>query len=151
LRPDEPIDRLLPELADLRVLRDPAGPVDDTLPAERPITVDDVLTFRLGWGMDFADSSAKPIDELWTGRELGFGPPHPARMPPPDVWLERLGSVPLQFQPGERWLYHTASQLLGVLIARAAGRSLAEVLTARILEPLGMTDTGFFEIGRAHV
>src|SRR5690606_28572849 len=52
LRPDEPIDRLLPELADLRVLRDPAGPVDDTVPAERPITVDDVLTFRLGWGMD---------------------------------------------------------------------------------------------------
>lgn len=141
---DEPVDRLLPELADRKVLRDPAGPLDDTVPAARPITVDDLLTFRLGWGMDFTDFSPKPFDEAWTERQLGFGPPTPARMPDPDTWLKRLGTSPLQFQPGDRWLYHVGSQVLGFLVARAAGRSLADVLTERVLEPLGMIDTDFF-------
>lgn len=141
---DEPVDRLLPELADLRVLRDPAGPVGDTVPANRPITVDDLLTFRLGWGMDFTDFSPKPFDDLWAERQLGFGPPAPARMPSPDAWLERLGTMPLQFQPGERWLYHVGSQVLGMLIARAIGQRLSTFLADRVFAPLGMIDTEFF-------
>ena len=48
VRLDEPVDRLLPELADRRVLKRPDGPLDDTVPAKRPITVEDLLTFRLG-------------------------------------------------------------------------------------------------------
>ena len=54
LRLDDPVDRLLPELADRKVLVDGRGPIDGaTVPAHRPITLHDVLTFRLGWGMDF--------------------------------------------------------------------------------------------------
>ncbi|MGY0501823.1 serine hydrolase domain-containing protein [Nocardia sp. FBN12] len=143
LDPAEPVDRLLPELADLRVLSNPAAEITDTVAANRPITVEDLLTFRLGWGMDFADFAPKPFNAAWSELDLGWGPPTPAQMLPPDTWLERLGTLPLQFQPGERWLYHVGAPILGFLIARAAGTPLSEFLTERVLRPLGMSDTGF--------
>jgi CubicO group peptidase (beta-lactamase class C family) len=57
--------------------------------------------------------------------------------------IRRLGTLPLMDQPGERWLYHTGSDVLGVLVARASGRSLETFLRERIFQPLGMKDTGF--------
>ena len=57
--------------------------------------------------------------------------------------MRRLGTLPLTHQPGERWLYHTGAEVLGVLIARAAGQPLDALLRERIFEPLGMSDTGF--------
>ena len=66
-------------------------------------------------------------------------------MPPdPDTWIAALGSLPLLAQPGERWMYNTGAQVLGVLAARAAGQPFNEVLATRIFEPLGMPDTGFW-------
>lgn len=141
---DDPVDALLPELAKRRVLSHPIAPVDDTVPAERPITVDDLLTFRLGLGGDFTDFRAKPIDEAIAKLEIAAGPPQPALPPEPDEWIRRLGTVPLQYQPGERWLYHIGADILGVLIARAAGQRLEEFMNERLFQPLGMTDTGFF-------
>ncbi|MET9212104.1 MULTISPECIES: serine hydrolase domain-containing protein [unclassified Nocardia] len=143
LDPAEPVDRLLPELADRRVLTHPAAEITDTVAARRPITVDDLLTFRLGWGMDFADFTPKPLDAAWSELGLGWGPPTPARLPSPDVWLARLGTLPLQYQPGERWLYHVGAPILGFLVARAAGTPFSEFLAERVLRPLGMDDTGF--------
>ncbi|MGW5451974.1 serine hydrolase domain-containing protein [Nocardia sp. NPDC003979] len=141
--PAEPVDRLLPELTDRQVLTHPAAEITDTVPARRPITIDDLLTFRLGWGMDFTDFSPKPFTAACAELGLGAGPPTPAEMPPPDVWLARLGTLPLQFQPGERWLYHVGSAILGILIARAAGKPLSQFLSERVLDPLDMPDTGF--------
>src|SRR5438067_8777095 len=63
LRLDEPVDRLLPELADRRVLKRLDGPVDDTVPATRPITVRDLLTFRLGFGIVMAPPGTYPIQD----------------------------------------------------------------------------------------
>jgi CubicO group peptidase (beta-lactamase class C family) len=144
LRLDEPVDRLLPELADRRVLTRLDGPLDETVPAHRPITVRDLLTFRLGLGMIFGPADAYPIqqaiDELGI---VGFGPPDPSAPHTPDEWIGRLATLPLMHQPGERWLYNTGSYILGVLIARAAGQPLETFLRERIFEPLGMTDTGF--------
>jgi CubicO group peptidase (beta-lactamase class C family) len=144
LRLEDPIDTLLPELAAREVLVDGRGPIDgDTVPARRPITLHDLLTFRLGLGMDFEGPWPQPLIEAMGELGLGSGPPEPQVPPAPDEWMRRLSTLPLLYQPGERWLYNTGADVLGVLVARAAGEPLEEFLRARLFEPLGMVDTGF--------
>jgi len=143
LRLDEPVERLLPELANRRVLKRIDGPLDDTAPAFRPITVRDLLTFRMGFGILMAPPDEYPILQAANEQQIGLGPPSPQHMPAPDEWLRRLGALPLMYQPGERWLYGTGSEVLGVLVARASGKSFATFLRERLFEPLGMKDTGF--------
>jgi CubicO group peptidase (beta-lactamase class C family) len=143
----DPVDDLLPELADRRVLRRPDGPLDDTEPAREPVTVRDLLMFTWGFGMQGAMFTARepwPIHTATLDRNLNtFGPPMPAHTPDPDTWMARLGELPLVVQPKTKWLYQTGSQVLGVLIARAAGAPLADVMRERLFAPLGMHDTGF--------
>ena len=125
------------------MLRRPDGPLDDTVPAHRPISLRDLLTFRLGLGM-LVHSEPWPIQ--LAERELGipgFGPPDVASPHAPDEWMRRLGTLPLMHQPGEAWQYGLGSYVLGVLIARAAGRPFEAFLRERIFEPLGMKDTAF--------
>ena len=144
LRLEDPVDDLLPELADRRVLVDPRGPVEgDTVAAHRPITVHDVLTFRLGVGMDFEAPWPQPLLEAMNDLGMGAGPPEPQQPPEPDEWMRRLSTLPLLYQPGERWLYNTGSDVLGVLIARASDQPLDVFLQERVFAPLGMVDTGF--------
>jgi len=141
LRLPDPVDDLLPELAGRRVLRRPGGPLDDTVPADRPITLMDLLTFRMGIGAVLAAPGASPIGRAMDEAGLAPGPLGPSIGP--DEWIRRLGGLPLVCQPGERWMYHTGSDALGVLMARATGQPLADVLAGRIFGPLGMADTGF--------
>jgi CubicO group peptidase (beta-lactamase class C family) len=143
LRLDEPVDRLLPELADRQVLADPDGPLDDTVPAARPVTVRDLLTFRLGLGLDFTRFGQQKVLDAMGEQGLPPGPPAPAQTPGPDELMRIVGSVPLERQPGERWLYHLGAAVLGVLIARAADQPFESFLAERVFEPLGMADTGF--------
>jgi CubicO group peptidase (beta-lactamase class C family) len=144
LRLEDPVDELLPELADRRVLVDQRGPIDgETVPADRPITVEDVLTFRLGLGMDFTAPWPQPLLEAMSELGLAAGPPEPQLPPEPDEWMRRLSTLPLLHQPGERWLYNTGSDVLGVLIGCASGQPLDVFLRGRVFEPLGMSDTGF--------
>jgi CubicO group peptidase (beta-lactamase class C family) len=133
------------------------APLDDTVPADRPITLRDLLTFRMGWGGIYAPPGTYPVQaaaaELRLG--LGEGPPQPAGPPEPDEWMRRLGTLPLLCQPGERWMYHVGAEVLGVLLARATGTSLGEAMREHLFEPLGMVDTGFHvpgdQIGRLTV
>ena len=145
---DEPVDRLLPELADRRVLRRPDGPLTDTMKAERPVTTRDLLTFTWGFGMQGAMFMAPepwPIVSAAAERNLNsFGPADPDTTPEPDTWMARLGELPLLAQPGERWLYSAGSQVLGVLAARASGMPFEEIMRERVLAPLGMHDTAFY-------
>lgn len=140
---DQPVDSLLPELSHRQVLVDATDAAAGTVPAARSITVRDVLTFRLGLGLDFTAPWPSPTMTALAEAGLPIGPPAPQAAPPPDEWLRLLGTVPLAHQPGERWLYHAGAGVLGVLIARAAGRPLPEVLAERVLRPLGMDSTGF--------
>jgi CubicO group peptidase (beta-lactamase class C family) len=137
---DDPVGRWLPELASPAVLRTPASPVDDVVPAARPITVADLLTFRAGYGFP-SDFSLPVIGLLFS--ELKQGPPQPQLVAAPDEWMATLSRIPMLHQPGEAWLYNTCSDILGVLIARVSGRPLPEFLAERLFEPLGMADTGF--------
>jgi len=145
---EEPVDRLLPELADRRVLRRPDGPLTDTIEAERAVTTRDLLTFTWGFGMQGAMFMAPepwPIVSAVAERELSsFGPASPDTTPEPDTFMARLGELPLLAQPGERWLYSAGSQVLGVLAARAAGAPFEDVMRERVLAPLGMDDTAFY-------
>ena len=143
LRLDEPVDRLLPELADRKVIKRFEGALDDTVPAKRSITVRDLLTFRMGFGIMGAPPDPCPILKAASDLRIGLGPPSPASMPAPDEWIRRLGSLPLMHQPGKRWMYSTGSDVLGVLIARASGQPFEAFLRERIFDPLGMKDTGF--------
>ena len=145
---DEPVDRLLPELADRRVLRRMDGPLEDTVPAIRAITVRDLLTFTFGFGMVmemFTSPTSWPVVQAAEALNLStIGPPDPDVQPDPDTWIANLGTLPLLAQPGERWLYNTGASVLGVLLARAAGEPFGDVLRSRVLAPLGMRDTGFY-------
>jgi len=143
LRLDELVDRWLPELADRRVLKRLDGPLDDTVPAKRAITVRDLLTFCMGFGQLMAAPDAYPILQAANEQQIGMGPPSPSTTPAPAEWMRRLGSLPLMYQPGEHWMYNTGSDVLGVLIARVSGQPLETFLRQRIFEPLGMKDTGF--------
>jgi CubicO group peptidase (beta-lactamase class C family) len=141
LRLDEPVDRWLPELADRRVLRAIDSPLDDTVPANRPITLRDLLTFRLGIGSVMVFPPRYPIQQAMAEAGVGPGPALPAHTP--DELMKRFGSLPLVHQPGEGWLYDSGSDILGVLISRATGMSLEDFLRQRIFAPLSMHDTSF--------
>ena len=145
---DEPVDRLLPELANRRVMRRMDGPLNDTVPAVGPVTVRGLLTFTFGFGMAlqmFMATEPWPVVAAATQAGLAtIGPPQPDAFVDPDTWIAHFGELPLLAQPGEQWLYNTGSHVLSVLCARAAGMSYDDVLRTRIFEPLGMSDTGFY-------
>jgi CubicO group peptidase (beta-lactamase class C family) len=145
LRLDDPVDDFLPELADMTVLADPNGPLEETVPAARPITVRDLLTYSLGTGSAGAEAGTVPIRDALDALDHGHGPL--GREPSPTEWIRRLGALPLVCQPGERWMYHTAANVTGVVIARATGMSFGDALRERICEPLGMQDTAFSVAG----
>ncbi|HZQ49148.1 MAG TPA: serine hydrolase domain-containing protein [Candidatus Dormibacteraeota bacterium] len=135
LRLDDAVDPYLPELANMRVLAHPRGPLDDTMPAKRQITLRHLLDYSLGTGMVVGTEPGQvPIADALN--EL-------ARLEDPEEWIQRLGGLPLVHQPGESWMYNTAADVTGILVARATGKSFGEVIRERICEPLGVKDTGF--------
>jgi CubicO group peptidase (beta-lactamase class C family) len=141
LRLDDAVDDFLPELANRKVLRTLNSALDDTVPALRPITVRDLLTYRSGYGEVGFLSPACPLQKAMTEARLPLSTYYfPGT---PDEYLQALGRLPLANQPGERWLYHMSAEILGVLIARVSGTPLSAFLRQRIFEPLGMKDSGF--------
>jgi CubicO group peptidase (beta-lactamase class C family) len=141
LKLDEPIDRLLPELKDQRVLKDVGGPLADTVPAKRPPTLRDLLTFLWGQGLLLPFGGRKPIQVAMAESGVGIGAFGPDL--DPDEVMRRFAKMPLAYQPGEHWLYHSAYDVLPVLIARATGQEFGAFLQENLFGPLGMRDTGF--------
>jgi CubicO group peptidase (beta-lactamase class C family) len=141
LRLDDPLDRWLPEIANRKVLLTIDALIHQTVPARRAITLRDLLTFRCGYGMIPVFPDRYPIQRAIA--EAGFAPGPVFPSFPPDELMRRYGSLPLIYQPGERWLYNAGTEILGVLIARVAGMTFGEFLRDRIFVPLGMKDTAF--------
>jgi CubicO group peptidase (beta-lactamase class C family) len=121
------------------VLTDPAGRLEDTVPAQRPLSLRDLLTLGSGYGMEFAET---PLHQAMAdnGTEAG---PDPVTLGA-DEWLRRLADLPLAFQPGAGWRYHHSFAVLGILLARLTGRPLGEHLAEDLFDPLGMADTAFW-------
>jgi CubicO group peptidase (beta-lactamase class C family) len=136
---DDPVGRWLPELAEPLVVRTPASPVGDVLPAARPITIFDLLSSQAGYGFA-SDFTLPAVQRLFSVQKDGR---EPQSFPAPEVWMGELARVPLLYQPGVAWLYDTCSTLQGVLISRVSGQSLPGFLAERVFAPLGMADTGF--------
>jgi CubicO group peptidase (beta-lactamase class C family) len=136
---DQSLEAWLPELADRRVLTSPAAQLEDTVPAQRPITLRHLLTMGSGYGMEFGDT---PLQKAMAhnGTEAG---PDPVTLGA-DEWLARLAELPLAFQPGEGWRYHHSFAVLGILVARLTGRLLGEHMAEDLFDPLGMPDTAFW-------
>jgi CubicO group peptidase (beta-lactamase class C family) len=134
---DTPVSSWLPELAAPSVLRDPTGPLDETEPLRAPITVLDLLTHRAGYAYHF--TATGPLAEAYTAAFNGTEARGDA-----SAWLGRMAGLPLMFQPGSRWHYGIATDILGVLIERVSGMRLGDFFRTRIFEPLGMRDTVFW-------
>jgi CubicO group peptidase (beta-lactamase class C family) len=135
----DPVGRWLPELAEPLVVRTPASPVGDVVPAARPITIFDLLSSRAGYGFA-SDFTLPAVQRLFSVQKDGR---EPQNFPAPEVWMGELARIPLLYQPGVAWLYDTCSTLQGVLISRVSGQSLPSFLAERVFSPLGMEDTGF--------
>ncbi|MHB8530080.1 MAG: serine hydrolase domain-containing protein, partial [Caulobacteraceae bacterium] len=131
----DPIIRWAPEFADMRVLTSPTGPVEETYPSPREITIEDLMTHRAGLAYGF--TSIGPIAHA---HQKALGDVLDSAMDP-DAWVKALGGLPLSFPPGERFHYSHATDVLGFIVGRIAGEPLREVLRERIFEPLGMVDT----------
>jgi CubicO group peptidase (beta-lactamase class C family) len=142
LQLDDPVDRWLPELANRKVLLRIDSQIHQTVPARRAITLRDLLTFRCGYGMIPVFPERYPVQRAMAEAGLAPGPVFPSF--PPDELMRRYGSLPMIFQPGERWLYNAGTEMLGVLIARVAGVTFGEFMHERIFTPLGMKDTAFY-------
>jgi CubicO group peptidase (beta-lactamase class C family) len=138
---DDPVDEWLPELANRKVVCSTTGPLDDTVPATRPITLRHLLAFSFGLGALMLDEGQSPLQDAMYERNVGPGPfPSPND---PDTFMRLLGELPLAHQPGDGWLYHTGADVAGVLVARASGMSLERFFQERIFGPLGMVDTAY--------
>lgn len=142
IRLNDPVDKWLPELADRKVLKAVDGPLSDTVPASRPITLRDLLTLRLGLGAIMVYPIRYPVQHAM--EEAGVAPSADLFRGSPDDYVKRIGGLPLVHQPGEGWLYHTGMDVAGVLVARVSGQPLSTFMQERIFAPLGMKDTGFF-------
>jgi CubicO group peptidase (beta-lactamase class C family) len=133
---DDPIVQYIPALADLKVMADAAKPEAGLVPLERPITIFDLLTHTsgLGYGLD----ASSPVEAMFVEAEL-------LRMDEPmEAKIPRIAQIPLHHQPGLRYTYSMATDILGHLVEILSGIPLDEFLRSRIFEPLGMIDTDFY-------
>jgi CubicO group peptidase (beta-lactamase class C family) len=134
---DDPITHWAPEFSQMQVLRSPDGSLNETDPAERPITFEDLLTQRSG--LTYSDFHRGPIAKAYRD---ALGGDIDSEMAPDD-WISGLAALPLIDQPGSAFHYGHATDLLGLLIARIEDAPLNDVLRRRIFDRLGMKDTGF--------
>jgi CubicO group peptidase (beta-lactamase class C family) len=135
---EDPIDTWAPELAAPRVLARPDGPLDETVAADRPITIRHLLTLTHGLGVIFEET---PLSAAMV--EAGVAASAIPIQLSADEFLAALGRLPLAHQPGERWMYNLGSDILSALLPRITGLPLLELLRTRIFEPAGMTATAF--------
>jgi CubicO group peptidase (beta-lactamase class C family) len=138
LRLDDPITKWMPEFADMQVLKSATGPVEDTYPAPRDITVEDLFTHRAGLAYGFTS-----IGPIAYAHQKALGDVLSQDMGP-DEWLKALGGLPLTYPPGERFHYSHATDVLGFLVGRIEGKPFRDVVFERIFTPLGMADTDFY-------
>jgi CubicO group peptidase (beta-lactamase class C family) len=135
----DPVEKHLPELANMRVLSAPDSALNQTVPAHRPMRILDLLTYRSG-----LESAPALVPVLTTPLGNAVGKVYAAHANDPASWLEAMAALPLCYQPGSTWTYGMASDVLSILVSRVSGMPFADFLQQRIFSPLGMKDTAHF-------
>ena len=138
IRLEDPITKWAPEFADVRVLRRPDGPMDDTYPSPRAITIEDLMTHRSGLSYSFLAPGPLGVALM---QKIGMGIESPLT---PDEWMKTLAALPLAYAPGERFNYGHSIDVLGFILGRTAGTSLRQVMREQLFGPLRMVDTDFW-------
>jgi CubicO group peptidase (beta-lactamase class C family) len=143
---DDPVEKYIPALADMRVLSEGASSLDETVPAERSITPRHLLSHTSGLSYGFIDPGSL-IDRGYTaaGINLFGGYDEPLA----DL-CRRLGNLPLAFQPGTAWRYSLATDVMARLVEVLSGESFDVFLEKSIFSPLDMVDTGFHVPAEKH-
>lgn len=136
----DPLSKYVPAFADVKVSvekKDDTGkPVLATEPLARPITIEDLLRHTAGLTYGFYGDS--PIRKLYASSDLFAGDFDNAQL------VERLAKLPLAEQPETLWDYSHSTDVLGRVVEIVSGKSLYQFEKERLLDPLGMGDTGFF-------
>jgi len=134
---DQPVADFLPAFSAPRVWKGPGHPLDATEPAERPITIHDLLTHQAG--IIYGDPQGNALEQALSAAGLDFDRCFKTM----GQAVDALAGFPLAFHPGERWFYGLSTDVLGRVIEVISGQTLGAFLKARIFDPLGMEDTGF--------
>ena len=145
---DQPVHEILPAFRDMKVLVNPEGALDETVPANQPITIRMLLTHTSGLGYQII--SRGPLQKAYN--EAGLIGGRVSRMPIPGIepvtpapglaaWADRLAELPLMYQPATRWSYSCSIDLLGRVIEVVTGIEFEAFLKKRIFDPCGMTST----------
>lgn len=135
---DDPLSAYIPAFKDMQVWTGGTAENMKTEAALTPITIKHVMTHTAGFTYAFNDPTA-PVESLYEARNLDFDLKGSAL----SQWVSELAAVPLIFQPGERWNYSVATDVLGHLVEVISGQDLNTFFSERIFQPLNMADTGF--------
>ena len=133
---DDPLEKFLPELSNLQVIKEGATSLEETEPAKTPPTVRQVFCHNAGFSYAFLQESM--VDQLYAAKGV---------LAPGTTLADKvtmLAEMPLAYQPGRRWQYSVASDVLARLVEVWSGAKFSDFLKARIFGPLGMVDTDFF-------
>jgi CubicO group peptidase (beta-lactamase class C family) len=138
---DDSVAKFIPAFANAKVLAsfNPKDTTYTTVPSKRPVTIRDLLTHTSGLGYPGIGTPAE--NALYAKNNItgGVG----VRDQKLSDAMNRLGGLPLFFQPGEQWKYGLSADVLGDLVEVWSGMTLEEFFAKRIFQPLGMKDTYF--------
>ena len=135
---DEPVHRYIPEWKNLGVFQAGTGPAFLTRPPSRPMQIVDLLRHTSGLTYGFQQRSN--VDAAYRAQKIG----EVEKAGTLQTMIEDLAKIPLEFSPGDAWNYSVATDVMGYLIGKISGKPFEQFLKERILDPLGMNDTGFY-------
>ena len=134
--PTDPISKYIPEFAHLKVFKgvDESGKMIVEDPVHAP-TMRELMTHTAGFTYGFFGDT--PVDKMYRDKQ-------PLQSKSLQEFIDKMAKIPLQYQPGTRWVYSVSMDIQGYIVEKLSGQSLPDFMQKRIFGPLGMKDTGFF-------
>ncbi|MEM7359966.1 MAG: serine hydrolase domain-containing protein [Pseudomonadota bacterium] len=133
---DDPVSKYIPEFADLQVVKSYTKEGEVELEdLQRQPTMRELMSHTAGFAYGLYGDD--PSNRGFMQKRILFSPDL-------QTFIDKVSTVPLMFQPGEKWFYSAAVDIQGAIVERLSGMSFGEFLKSRLFDPLGMSDTGFY-------